>query len=87
MQTANRVSDFINALGGTNKVSAMTSRVPSAVSQWKKRGHIPSTAYLQMRAEAERLGISVDTTLFGFTFAPPSSQARRDLAASRDLSE
>jgi len=64
MKTGNAASTLIDALGGTAAVAAATVGSMPAVSNWKRRGAIPSRWLRRLEAEAEKLGVPVDYAAF-----------------------
>lgn len=60
------VDQVIKALGGTFKAAAVANVGPSAVSNWKSRGRIPSDRFLLISAALERDGKKPAPELFGF---------------------
>lgn len=63
------VDQVIEALGGTFKAAAAVSVGPSAVSNWKTRGRIPSDRYFVISDALKREGKKVAPALFGFSEA------------------
>ena len=62
----NSVSELITALGGVSKVAALVGLRPSAVSNWKTEGFVPSRHFFEFTEELERRGFEVDPRVFGF---------------------
>jgi len=60
------VEQAVEALGGTGETAKAARVNPSAVSNWKTRGYIPSDRYLLIKAELKRRGQKVSPRLFGF---------------------
>lgn len=63
------VDALIDAVGGTAKAAEIGGVGPSAVSNWKSRGSIPSEKFMLFSAEMDRLGLRADPALFGFETA------------------
>lgn len=64
MKTGNAASTLIDALGGTAAVAALTVGRMPAVSNWRRRGAIPSRWLRRLEAEADKRGIPVDYAAF-----------------------
>ena len=60
------VNEVVEALGGTFKAAAIASVGPSAVSNWIKRGSIPSDQFFVISDAIKAAGKEVSPNLFGF---------------------
>ena len=60
------VPDVVEALGGTFKAAAIASVGPSAVSNWIRRGSIPSDRFFIISDALRGVGKEVSPNLFGF---------------------
>lgn len=69
------VDQVVEALGGTFKAAMAANVGPSAVSNWKSRGRIPSDRFFLITAALEREGKSVAPGLFGFASDVPGEAA------------
>ncbi len=63
------VESVIEELGGTFRAAEAAGVGPSAVSNWKTRGKIPSDQFLIISAALKTVGKEVSPGLFGFTEA------------------
>lgn len=63
------VDDIIEALGGTHKAAATLGVGPSAISNWKARGRIPTERYFVITDALRENGKTAAQTLFGFESA------------------
>lgn len=54
------VSELVDALGGVDAVAKRFKRRPSAIYNWSARGAVPGLYHLDILAEADRAGLSVD---------------------------
>lgn len=63
------VDKIIEALGGTHKAAAALGVVPSAISNWKARGRIPSAQFFAITAALRESGSEAAPGLFGFAEA------------------
>lgn len=63
------VESIIEALGGTSAVAELSGVGLSAVSNWKKRGRIPSEKFLMFKEALAMRGDEADPVLFGFETA------------------
>jgi hypothetical protein len=63
------VEQVIEALGGTFKAAEAAKVGPSAVSNWKTRGRIPSDRFFVITDALRREGKAVSPGLFGFAAA------------------
>jgi hypothetical protein len=84
------VDAIIEALGGPATTAAILDVVPSALSNWKRRGGIPPTNFLLLeRALVERGKSKPSPKLLKFPEPKPkksTSKARgRNAVAARDL--
>lgn len=59
------IDEFIDALGGTGRVAAITGRRPSAVSNWRAAAKIPSELYILLRDVAEEAQVDARPEFFG----------------------
>jgi DNA-binding transcriptional regulator YdaS (Cro superfamily) len=59
----------IKALGGTSAVATLTGVGPSAVSNWKARGTIPSENFLALSEALASREMEADPAVFGFKTA------------------
>ena len=57
-------SEVIDACGGTGRVSALTGRSVSAVSNWRGWNHFPSNTYLAFQDRLRVLGKSASPSLW-----------------------
>lgn len=69
------VDQIIEALGGTNKVAAALGVGPSAISNWKARGRIPSEQYFVIKSALHAGGKEPAPAIFGFAPAEAGSAA------------
>lgn len=60
------VEQVIDALGGTFKAAEAAKVGPSAVSNWKARGRIPSDRFFVVTEALQREGKAASPALFGF---------------------
>lgn len=67
------VESVITALGGTGAVATLTGFGPTAVSNWKARGRIPSEQFLIVTNALTTRNLAADPKVFGF--AEPEKQA------------
>lgn len=67
------VDALVEAVGGTSKAAEIGGVGPSAVSNWKSRGSIPSEKFMLFNSALDRIGLRADPSLFGFETA----EARR----------
>ncbi len=58
------ISELVNTFGGTVETANMIGILPSAVSNWKKRGHIPGNWHLRLIHEGKKRGIYIDSDVF-----------------------
>jgi DNA-binding transcriptional regulator YdaS (Cro superfamily) len=61
-------STFIEALGGTAVVAALTGVKPPSVSGWKESGRIPDDKLIRLAPIAEARGIATRKELFPTDF-------------------
>jgi hypothetical protein len=59
------VSDFVEAMGGTNAVAAFVSVPAPSVSRARNENRFPGAWRLPLYLEAQRRGIAADPALFG----------------------
>lgn len=67
------VSNVVEVLGGTGKVSQKLGKTPQSVSNWRARGMIPPELYLVISDLLRREGKAADPALF--RLARPEAQA------------
>ena len=72
----NTVDSIIEALGGTAEAAKLAHVGPSAVSNWKARGRIPSEQYSVFAAALDRGGKEFDNSLFGMRPLDAGAEAR-----------
>ena len=59
------VSDLIDALGGVTAAAKGLDVVPSAVTNWRRRGYVPSLQILKIQRLAKRKRWKLADELFG----------------------
>ena len=71
------VDEVIEALGGTKAAADAVRVLPSAISNWKARGSIPSDKYFAISASLRDRGEREPSpAVFGFAEpAPPAGEA------------
>ena len=62
----NSVDGVVEALGGTGATASLAGVVPSAVSNWIKRGEFPAEYFVVFRDALAALGKEVDPSVFRF---------------------
>jgi hypothetical protein len=65
------MDDLIQAFGGPAVLADRLGIGQSAISMWKARERIPPGWHLMIVAELQRMGLTVDMSLFGFDGDPP----------------
>ncbi len=63
------VDAVIDALGGTSAVAQLTLVRSSAVSNWRRRGRIPSEKFMTLADALKRADLAANPVLFGFELA------------------
>lgn len=71
-----QIDRFLNALGGTCRVAALTSRTPSAVSTWRAKKRIPAEHFLVLRSAGFEIGWTADPSWFGFSLPGAAERPR-----------
>jgi hypothetical protein len=61
-----KIDTIIEALGGTTEVAMLCDVLPQTVSNWKRRGAVPSAHYLTLTRELDKLSIPYKPAMFGF---------------------
>lgn len=69
------VPAVVEALGGTFKVASIASVGPSAVSNWIKRGAIPSDRFFLISNALKDIGREASPALFGFVSPEPAQES------------
>jgi len=75
MDVLKTVDEVIDSLGGTVAVASITSRVPSAVSNWRTREKFAPETYLIMTSKLATIGKTAPPTLWGMDNAPQQDTA------------
>lgn len=60
------VDEVIEKLGGTHRAAEIAAVVPAAVSNWRKRGKIPSDRYFVIGEALRAVEAEADPLIFGF---------------------
>jgi DNA-binding transcriptional regulator YdaS (Cro superfamily) len=68
------VDEVIEALGGTQRSAEQLGVLPTAVSNWKARGKIPSDKFLVISGALRERGKKVSSTIFGFSEQPEAAR-------------
>ena len=66
-------SVLIDALGGNQKVAAITHSSPNAVSGWR-RGKLPAATYVAIQKKVRKMGLSAPDSLWAMR--KPKRKAR-----------
>lgn len=65
-QPISSIDDLVTAFGGPTELGEWLGVGASAVSNWQARGNIPTGWHLRLYLEAQRRGMPIDLTVFGF---------------------
>jgi hypothetical protein len=75
MRTITTIQELVRELGGPSAMGRYLGVTPEAVSNWQRRGHIPSQWYKRLRRDLlEQRDIALDDSLFDFHEIPPAKQ-------------
>jgi len=69
MTTLSSTSVLIDALGGNQKVAAITGDRPGAVSGWRK-GKLPAATYVALQKKIRKMGLHAPDSLWSMRPKP-----------------